>query len=198
MQPHDSSPKTGYRFFPVCECAFLRAKEDADGVLLEAKCLMKHGQECSCAAEFPSGLPCKEAVRRSTRRKETDKHYWDSLRKHHLKQSEKTQGKNMRHSKLGNSFSALGTPKQEFRFCKRKKRYADQKQAEENRKWCEAKRGVPLRIMFCPYCNGYHLTRKYAAANRLFDDTDKQAGFKREIEARAEKKKLERIAEHSG
>ena len=197
MHDKHHAHKEGFRFFPLSECAFLRAKEDVDGVLLEAKCLLKHGQECLCASEYPSGLPCKEAVRRSTRRKETDKHYWDSLRKHHLKQSEKMQGKNMRHSKLGNAFSAQGSQKQEFMFCKRKKRYANQKQAEENRKWCEAKRGVPLRVMFCPYCNGYHLTKKYAAANRLFDDDAKQSGFKREIEARREKRKLERMAEHN-
>lgn len=196
MRSNDNSAKTGFRFFPVCECAFLRTKENADGVLLEAKCLMKHGQECSCMAEYPNGLPCKEAVRRSTRRKETDKHYWDSIRKHHLKQEEKGRGHSKRNSREVNAFAAMGTQKQEFMFCKRKKRYSDQKQAEENRKWCEAKRGVPLRVMYCPYCNGYHLTKKYADKNRIFGDNGRQEVVRREIAARNEKNILNRIAEH--
>ena len=185
---------SGHRSFPMSQCAFLRTKTDENGILTEAKCLLKHGEECCCAHGFPNGLPCQDAVRRSNRRKDQDKHYWDSVRKHHLKQDGAAHGKALRHNKMGNAFAAKGTSLQEYRFCKRKKRYADQKQAEENRKWCEAKRGVPLRVMYCPYCNGYHLTKKYAENRRLFEDSSRENAVKREIKAREEKQFLNEAA----
>ena len=37
-----------------------------------------------------------------------------------------------------------------------------EKTAERNRKHCEKVRGVPLRVLYCPFCKGWHLTHKHA------------------------------------
>ena len=139
------------RNFVVADCAFLRIIKSPDGSERKT-CLMKKGIECPNCKDYPEGKPCAIAVRKAHTSHDRRERYWESLRKHNL----------VSETSKKSAFSGTSTKREEYLFCKRKRRYPDQKTAEQNRRWCEQKRGVPLRVLYCPFCNGYHLTHKYA------------------------------------
>lgn len=137
--------------FVVANCAFLRIVKSPDGSERKT-CLMKKGIECPNSKDYPRGEPCEVAVRKEHTNHDRRERYWKSLKRHNSVSDT---------SKVG-AFSGKSTKRQEYMFCKRKHRYPDQKTAERNRKWCEEKRGIPLRVLYCPFCNGWHLTHHHA------------------------------------
>ena len=137
--------------FCVADCAFLRTSQQSDGSETYS-CLLQKGQECTEAQGYPYGAPCAKAVINARVDKEHRARYWKSLRKHTMLASEVKKG----------AFQGKSTRREEYLFCKRKCRYSSEKIAKQVKKMCEEQRGIPLRVLYCPFCKGWHLTHKYA------------------------------------
>jgi len=50
--------------------------------------------------------------------------------------------------------------------CSRKVRYATQSEATRQARKAEKERGVEIRVYFCNFCNGYHLTKQMRRGKR--------------------------------
>lgn len=137
--------------FLVADCAFLRVVRSPEGSE-RYTCLMQKGADCTQKSDYPYGSPCHKAVKKVYVDRAHRNRYWKSLKKHTMVPALAKKG----------YFQGKSSKKEEYMFCKRKNRYPDEKTAEMNRKHCEKVRGVPLRVLYCPFCKGWHLTHKHA------------------------------------
>lgn len=146
-----STPQRKRKFW-VQDCAFLRVVYDEKkaGHII---CLLHKGQQCVRHKVYPSGEPCGQAVKKvPDRHLKSQKIYWDKIVRHNKK---KNQSKD-------SAYKHKTSGREEYMFCKRKARYPTEAKAKEVKRRCEEKRGVRLRVLYCPYCKGWHLTHKYA------------------------------------
>lgn len=141
----------------VGHCAYLRVGTNAEGVE-EYRCLLRRGELCAVGATYPKGVGCSEAIAKTHIKTDA---YWESLAKHQKRLTGKYGGQ-MRKDKTGGAFAGHNSERDRYLFCKRKRRYRTQKEAEQKRRNCEEKRGYALRVLYCPFCHGWHLTKKYA------------------------------------
>ena len=154
------------RKFWMQDCAFLRISPDGNGCPIFL-CLLKKGKECCKKDMFPSGEPCAQAVKKVPMRDlRKQKQFWDGVAKHNKK-------KNVSRD---SAYKHKTTGKEEYKFCKRKTRYPTEAKAKEMKRKCEERRGVPLRVLYCPYCKGWHLTHKYADKTNRFWETPQETG----------------------
>ena len=138
--------------FLVKDCAFLRVVCD-EKKKMHITCLLRKGQECIRHKVYPSGEPCDQAVKKvPDRNLKAQKNFWKSVAKHN-KKKDISKDSAYKHKTSG---------REEYKFCKRKVRYPTEAKAKEVKRKCEEKRGVLLRVLYCPYCKGWHLTHKYA------------------------------------
>lgn len=154
------------RKFWVQDCAFLRVVYDEKrrGHII---CLLNKGEKCVRHNVYPSGQPCEKAVKkipiRSLRQQEN---FWKGVARHN-KKKDITKDSAYKHKTTG---------REEYKFCKRKTRYPTEAKAKEMKRKCEEKRGVKLRVLYCPYCKGWHLTHKYAESANRFWETQQEIG----------------------
>lgn len=141
----------------VQKCAFLRVVTDERGAEM-LTCLLKKGDLCDRRDAYPLGEACDKAVKKTNTKRLQDR-YWASVVKHNKK-------KNI---SFDSAYKHKTTARDEYRFCKRKDRYPTEAKANEIRRKCEKMRNVKLRVLYCPYCKGWHLTHKYGGNKGLFD-----------------------------
>lgn len=140
------------RKFWIKDCAFLRVVYD-EKQERHLTCILRKGQECVRHKVYPAGEPCEQAVKKVPDRKlKAQKKFWTSVAKHN-KKKDISKDSAYKHKTSG---------REEYKFCKRKTRYPTEAKAKEVKRRCEEKRGVLLRVLYCPYCKGWHLTHKYA------------------------------------
>ena len=68
--------------------------------------------------------------------------------------------KNIGNSRRLRLLSKQSNPKNVISMCLKKKRYSTYDLVDNVRNKSSVKRGIPLKVYFCPHCFGYHLTKR--------------------------------------